>query len=102
MSRKEAVILVSRALAMIQLISALIESSYLPDRFVSLYHYTIRINGSAVSQPDNYLRSYYQLAIAFIFARIAILLFFAFIFWNCGPWIEQKLLPKNTEPDQQA
>ena len=100
MTRKEAVLLVSRALAMIQLITAFIESSYLPDRLVSLHHYTIRINGSIVSQPDNYLRNYYQLSIAFIFARIAILLLFAFLFWNCGPWIERVLLPKRESHDQ--
>jgi hypothetical protein len=94
MTRKEAVLLVSRALAIIQLISAIIESSYLPDRFISLYHYTVRINGASVSQPDNYLRSYYQLIIAFIFMRIALLLVFAFLLWNCRPWIERILLPK--------
>jgi hypothetical protein len=31
------------------------------------------------------------------FARIAGLMVFAFIFWNCGPWAERFLLPDKTE-----
>jgi hypothetical protein len=102
MSRKEAVLLVSRALAMIQLITAFVEIMTLPTWFVSLHHYTSRINASMATQSDYYFKSYDELSIAFLFARIAGLLFFAFIFWNCGPWIERVLLPKREEPGSAA
>ena len=102
MSRKEAVLLVSRALAMIQLISAFLEITTLPDRLVSLNHYTSRINASRAIPSDYYFKSYDQVGIAFMFARIAGLLIFAFIFWNCGPWIERVLLPKPERQDQAA
>jgi hypothetical protein len=98
MSRKEAVLLVSRALAFIQLISAFLELTTLPGRLVSLQHYTSRINASAALPSDYYFRSSDQIGIAFMFARVVGLLIFAFVFWNCGPWIERILLPK---PDDQ-
>lgn len=100
MSRKEAVLLVSRALAMIQLITAFIEVTVLPSCFVSLHHYTSRISASIATQSDYYFRSYDQIEIAFIFARIAGLLLFAFLFWNCGPWIERVLLSNRATDDQ--
>ncbi len=94
MSRKEAVLLVGRALAMIQLITAFVEITTLPDRLVSLHHYTDRINRSVATSQDFYFQSYDQVGIAFLFARIAGLLLFAFLFWTCGPWIERILLPR--------
>jgi hypothetical protein len=103
MSRKEAVLLVSRALAVIQLISALIELTELPDRFVSLHHYTDMIASGAATQGSYYFKSYDEIGIAFNFARIGCLMVFAFLFWNCGPWVEGFLLPTKFEapaPDE--
>ena len=100
MTRKEAVLLVSRALAFIQLISALLEITTLPDRLVSLHHYASRISASTALPSDYYFRSYDQVGIAFMFARVAVLLIFAFIFWNCGSWIERVLLPKRDDQEQ--
>jgi hypothetical protein len=102
MSRKDAVILVSRALAMIQLITAFLEVMSLPASFVSLHHYASRINDSIAIQSDVYFKSYYQMSIAFIFAKTASLLVFAFLFWNCSAWMENVLLPKREEPSQSA
>lgn len=102
MSRREAVLLVSRALAMIQLITAFLEITTLPDRLISLHHYTSRISASGATQSDYYFKSLDQLGIAFMFARIAGLLLFAFFFWNCGPWIERILMPKPETQDQSA
>ena len=102
MSRKEAVLLVSRALAFIQLISAFLEITTLPDRLVSLQHYTSRISASTALPSDFYFRNYDQVGIAFMFARVAGLLLFAFIFWNCGPWVERVLLPECNDQEQTA
>ena len=102
MSRKEAVLLVSRGLAMIQLITAFLEITTLPGRLMSLHHYTSLISASAATQSDYYFKSYDQVGIAFMFARIAGLLLFAFVFWNCRPWIERILMPKPETQDQSA
>lgn len=87
---------------MIQLITAFLEITTLPDRLISLHHYTSRISASGATQSDYYFKSLDQLGIAFMFARIAGLLLFAFFFWNCGPWIERILMPKPETQDQSA
>ena len=102
MSRKEAVLLVSRALTMIQLISAFLEITTLPGRLVSLNHYTSRINASEALQSDYYFKNCDEVGIAFIWARIAVLLVCGFLFWNCGAWIERILLPTREEPGPAA
>ncbi|MGD0547356.1 MAG: hypothetical protein ABR991_05950 [Terracidiphilus sp.] len=103
MSRKEVVLLVSRALAMIQLITALLDISYLPEKFMSFNHYTRVANIMADSDRGEYYQyylNYDRVGLALLFARIAALLLFAFLFWNCGPTIERILLPKNKDQEQ--
>jgi hypothetical protein len=100
MSRKEAVLLVSRALAILQLIFALMELTYLPIRLISLNHHTTRVDVLGPSGYDDFWNGYYRVDIGFMFARIVIYLVFAFVFWNCGPWIERVLLPKREIHDQ--
>ena len=100
MTRKEAVVLVSRALAVIQLIVALQEITYLPIRFMSFHHYTVRASTATALPSDAYFKSYDQLDIAFLFARIAGLLFFALLFWKCGPRIQSALLPERDRVEQ--
>ncbi len=102
MTRKEAILLVSRAIAVIQWSYALVEVTTLATWFLSLHHYTSRINASMALPSDYYFKSYDQIGIAFNFARIAILLLFAFLFWNCGPWIERVLLPNREDQDNTA
>jgi hypothetical protein len=98
MSRREAILLVSRALATIQLISTFLEATELPDRFVSLHHYASVIDAGAGTPGAYYFKSYDEIGIALNLARIAGLMIFAFMFWNCGPWVERFLLPtKNDE-----
>ncbi|MGD0628725.1 MAG: hypothetical protein ABR987_05205 [Terracidiphilus sp.] len=102
MSKKEAVLLVSRALAMIQIITAFIEAATLPDRLVSLHHYTDRISRSAATSQDFYFQSYDRVGIALLFARVAGLMLFALLFWNCGPLVERILLPKSPAGENQT
>ncbi|MGA7831270.1 MAG: hypothetical protein WCA21_09930 [Terracidiphilus sp.] len=94
MSRKEAVLLVSRAISILQMIYALMELTYLPIRFASLIHHTARLNAVGPSGYDEFWSGYYRLDIAFLFARVAICMLLALLFWNCGPWIARILLPK--------
>jgi hypothetical protein len=93
-SRKEIVLLVCRALAAIQFISALLEMSYLPLRFFASYHRAALINATSDSSQNLYLRTYDQIEVLSLFARIAGLLILTVIFWNCGSWIERVFLPK--------
>jgi hypothetical protein len=88
MSRKEIVLLVSRAFAAIQLVSALIEMSVLPSRLFSLYRHAGFI-GVPTSLPSSYAITYDRIDILFLFARIAGLLILTAVFWKCGPWVER-------------
>lgn len=100
MDRKEAVVLVSRALACIAGIYALTDASYLPMRLLSLRHYL-----QLYPTGQSYLVSLYRIDIASIFGRTGFFLFLTFIFWNCGPRIARFLLPEQksaTSPTKQA
>ena len=97
MSRKEIVILVSRAFALIQLVTALLEITYLPGRFMSLIHHVREIDTVGPSRAGDYWRMYYQLDIMSFMIRIAGLLIIAILFWHCGPWVERILSPKPEE-----
>jgi hypothetical protein len=94
MTRKEALVLVSRALSVLSGISAAYETSYLPERLLSFFHYR-EIGGE-------YLRELYGLTMAILFLRIALYVFLAFLFWKCGPWVERTLLPDFVEEDRSA
>ena len=99
MSREDVVVLVSRALAAIQAITALLDASYLPTHFMSLHHYGQEAQmAAAASKRGTFdLAAYYvtleRVDIAFFFGRIAFLLLMALLFWNCGPRIARLLLP---------
>jgi hypothetical protein len=86
MTRNEVVRLVSRAIAVIQFITALIEVTYLPSRMYSVHHY-------AGLGASTYLQMSYSLDVSVLFLRIAGLLILTWVFWNCGPWISRMLLP---------
>ena len=89
MDRKAALLLVSRALALIQGISALIEVSYIPERLFAYLHYAI-----PVGQPGAYLPRLYQIETGFLFCRILIYLTLAVALWNCAPWVQNALMPE--------
>ena len=91
MTRDEAVVLVSRALAIIQLVTAAIEVTYLPERILSVAHYA-RLGNGLSSTADYFLRLD-VIELCGYLVRIPSLLLLALIFWNCGPWIARVLLP---------
>ncbi len=97
MTREEAVVLVSRALACIQAITALLDLTYLPERFVSLHHYVQEgLAASSTTAVDlaTYYASLERIEIGFFFGRIAFLMLMAMLFWNCGLRIARFLLPE--------
>ena len=102
MSRKEIVLLVSRALAMIQFVAAMLEISYLPERVVSLMHRAHSFSAQGDAESANYWSSYDQVGVAFMCARIVGLLVLTAIFWNSAPWIERMLAPTREGADRVA
>ena len=97
MNRKAAVLLVSRALALIQGISALIETCYLPERLYAYLHYTHQVAQVSASAGSVYLPNIYRVEVAFLFVRILIYLVLAVVFWKCAPWVESALLPERVQ-----
>ncbi len=97
MTRKEAVVLVSRALSLLWGACALNEVTYLPERLRSLGHYAIGGSTLGFSASDSYISDSYRLSLILLLVRIAIYLTLAVVFWRCGPWVEETLLPEIIE-----
>jgi len=85
MTKKELVLLASRAFALLLIVWAAVDVTYLPERLFALVHYLGR--RSVLLQHD-YLNSYYLLVTALSAFRIMVLSVAASVFWKCGPWIE--------------
>lgn len=94
MLRRETVLLVSRAIAILSAIEALIHLSNLPyQAFLMVRQYFRGLHGG----PQNYLVPEQWMVLVLILVRVLGLLFIATLFWNCGPAIEHALLPKGTQ-----
>ncbi len=94
MSRREIVLLVSRALAVIQIMSALEEISYLPNRLILLWH---QIGPTRFLDLSSYFSLYEIESTLALILRISLLLLAAYLFWTCGPKIERFLLPLSSD-----
>ena len=100
MSKRDAILLVSRGLAVIQLISALLEATYLPGRVYSLSHHSRVLQTVGSSEATVYFWTDDRISIAMLFLRIIVLLIFAAVLWNCRPWVEQLLCPATPDHSQ--
>jgi hypothetical protein len=89
MTRDEVVRLVSRALAAIQFITALLDITYLPERMLAVSRYG-RVD-PRLGLP--FLGLLERVEISSLLFRIAGLLTLAWLFWACGPKIMELLLP---------
>lgn len=98
MSKRDAILLASRAIAILQLLTAAIEITYLPDRLYSLSRYTRLVATGAAPEAALDLWHQYRLDVALLLFRFVMLMIFAWIFWSCGPRIERLLSP--SEPNQ--
>ena len=94
MDRKEALRLGSRVLSIVFGVSALVETTYLPERLLSYLHYTNELASAGVRSGSTYLPTLYRLEVGLLFLRITIYLILAVIFWNCAPLVERTLLPE--------
>ncbi len=90
MSRREVVLLVSRALALLFISSAIIEGTYLPERLFAFSHY---VRQSSVLVGPNFLSNYYLMMAIFLVLRILAYSLAAALFWKCGPRLEGLFSP---------
>jgi hypothetical protein len=98
MSKKEVVLLVSRALAVIQFVTAIIDVTYLPEWFVSFAHHSARASLLSTIDYDSYLTNLDRVHLVFLLLRIAGEAIFGIVLWNCSPWVERHLLPDSEGP----
>jgi hypothetical protein len=92
MSRKDAVLLASRALALLFTVSALGEVSYLPEFLHSFLHYLNR-----EPTATQYSQHYYLIRLSFLVTRIIGFSLIARWLYRGGPEIEELLLPSAAE-----
>jgi hypothetical protein len=85
MSRRELVSLVSRAFALLLIVWAFVELTYLPDRLLGLIHH---LNERSAVAPHDYWSSYYLMLTVFTILRMLVFLVVAVLFWRCGPRVE--------------
>ncbi len=96
MSRREIVLLVSRAISILQIISALIDVlTTLPLQSFLRYKEWLRFEAF----PESHGGVAWPTLITVI-ARIAVTLVIALLFWNGGPTIERMLMPASTGHDE--
>jgi hypothetical protein len=94
-SRKDAVTLASRTLAVLLTVWALADLSYLPGRLHSFLHYGTPSSTAATQ----YLRHYYLIEVGFLVTRVIGYSLMARWLFKGGLEIEELLLP---EPEENA
>jgi hypothetical protein len=96
MSRKDAAVLASRALAVLFIVWAFSEASSLPERVHSFIHY---MDGNPVSTTFiEYRRHYYLISLGFAVIRVVGFSLLAAWLYRGGPDVEELLSP--TTPRQ--
>jgi hypothetical protein len=94
MSRKDALSLASRSLAVLLLVFAFTDVSYLPGSVHSFLHY---LTYEHATPGTEYLRHYYLIALGFLITRIVGYCLVARWLYRGGPEIEELLLPTAEE-----
>ena len=95
MTKRDAVVLVSRVAGLYLLIWALEGATYLPAYTLSFMH---RLNDYSVVLGSSYYRSLYTVELVAAIVRIAGLLIVSAWFFHAGPRLQALLLP----PEKQA
>ena len=88
MSKRDAVLIVSRAIAFYLFFWALDNLTYLPGRFMLIHRWTTDV-----------WHSYDMLEVEFNVLRVVAFLGAAFLFYECGPRVEAFLLPAPEQTD---
>ena len=105
MSKREAVVLVSRALAVVEAVAAFIQISYFPGYLVSFLHYLEEVGLQATSASRELYAHFLttsSVELAFLVLRIGALLALTLLFWKCGPGVSNFLLPPCEGPQDSS
>ena len=94
MSTKEAVSIISRALAIYFLAWLLSDLTYLPSHLFSLLHHE---NGMGVAGATTYWRNSERISLSFLILRIFVLFFAVQWFYRAGPAIQAYFLSSSKE-----
>ena len=92
MSRKEIVVLVSRAVALSQVIYALVDATSIPERVIWLIY---RLRSHSVLEQKTFTGDPEFYSLIFNIVRLLIISTAAILFWRCGPRIANWLLPES-------
>jgi len=96
MSRRDAIVLGSRMLAVLLSVDALAEVSYVPSNVYSFLHY-----GEGASLPSaQYWHHHYLLTLGFLIARILGFSLMSMWLFRSGPDIEELLLPASVRESE--
>jgi|HubBroStandDraft_4_1064222.scaffolds.fasta_scaffold07672_5 hypothetical protein len=91
MSRKDSVVLASRALALLFVVWALVDASHLPEYLYSFLHY---VDENPVPTTFvEYRRHYYLMALGFLVIRIVGFSLLAMWLYRGGPEVEELFSP---------
>jgi hypothetical protein len=105
MSRREIVLLVSRAIAILLLISALTELLFgLPQQIYLLLLPILQGQAAypGVATHMDSVTTLRYINLGFTLTQVAVQFIVAWLFWNCGPTIERFLLPAGSTPEETA
>ena len=95
MSKKDGVLLASRALALLFTVWALTAITSLPGEVFSFIHHSK--NGPIVSSADQYWSHYYLIGLSFLVVRIVGYSLLARWLYKGGPEVEESLWPSSAE-----
>jgi hypothetical protein len=97
MSKKDAVLLASRVIAVYLTVWLFTELAYLPERLFSFIHYVI--HEPIAAGGSHYLRQYYLVGLATVVTRIIGLAVLARWLYKGGTGVEALLLPPRLEAE---
>jgi len=90
MSKRDAVVIVSRAFSLYFFCWALADMTYLPSSISWLARH---VSKASVLGPDDSLRNHDIISLSFLVVRIVVLFTAAAWMYRCGPRVESFLLP---------
>ena len=97
MQRRDLIVLVSRAFALLLVTWAAVDITYMPERLFSLFHYISQ--RSALGSSD-FWSGRYVIITLFALLRIGGLFLAAGSFWKGGAKVEALLLPEQSDRAQ--
>jgi hypothetical protein len=95
MTRRDATVLVRRALALLLTVLALSETTYLPEHVQAIFHH-FEAESRAPGAHD-YLSHYYLVRLTFLVTRIIGLTLLARWIYKGGSEVEELLLPSDSD-----